>query len=140
MSKRVDVGELTGLTERLTAVMAHEVALLGDGRAGEIAALQAEKAALAAAYASAVKRADAAAVGRADKGLRTALKQATARLKEGMAENVRAIAVAKTFNERLMRTLGEFVAESRRAGYTAAGGAAAATPAGRVAVTLDEAV
>ena len=53
MSKYADIGELTGLTDRLTAVMAHEVALLGDGRPGEIAALQAEKVALAAAYANA---------------------------------------------------------------------------------------
>ena len=70
-----------------------------------------------------------------------ALTRATARLKQTMVDNLRAIGVAKTFNERLIRALGEAVAESRPStnAYTAAGSPTpTVTPATPSAITLDD--
>ena len=143
MTEPFPIVELIDLTERLTEVMAREVALLDAMRPSEIGPLQSEKAMLSTAYASAVGlvNKNAALVDEADPDTRDALTRATARLKETMAVNLRAIDVAKTFNERLIKALGEAVAESRPStnAYTAAGGPTpTVTPANQTAITLDD--
>ena len=135
--------ELIDLTERLTDVMVREVVLLDAMRPSEIGPLQSEKATLSAAYASAVGlvNKNTALVEEADPDTRDALTRATAQLKETMAENLRAVDVARTFNARLIRALGEAVAESRpsTSAYTAAGNpTTAATSANQTAITLDD--
>ena len=112
-------------------------------RPSEIGPLQSEKATLSAAYAGAVglMNKNAALVDEVNPDIRDALTRATARLKETMADNLRAIDVAKTFNERLIRALGEAVAESRPStnAYTAAGSPTpAVTPATPTAIALDD--
>ena len=137
------IGELIELTKRLTAVMEHEVDLLGGIRAAEVGPLQEEKSALSAAYSGAVGvvNKDASTVANAAPNLRDALEGATTRLKEAMADNLRAITVARTFNERLIMALGEAVAAARPSAnaYTAGGARAhAAAPAGPTAIALDD--
>ena len=135
MTEPSPIGELIDLTERLTEVMTREVALLDAMRPSEIGPLQSQKATLSAAYANA------ALVDEADPDTRDALTRATARLKQTMVDNLRAIDVAKTFNERLIRALGEAVAESRPStnAYTAAGSPTpTVTPATPSAITLDD--
>ncbi len=143
MTEPSPIVELIDLTERLTEVMAREVALLDAMRPSEIGPLQSEKATLSTAYASAVGlvNKNAALVDEADPDTRDALTRATARLKETMADNLRAIDVARTFNERLIKALGEAVAESRPStnAYTAAGNPTpTATPATPTAIALDD--
>ena len=143
MTEPSPIGELIDLTERLTEVMTREVALLDAMRPSEIGPLQSQKATLSAAYASAVgvMSNDAALVDEADPDTRDALTRATARLKQTMVDNLRAIDVAKTFNQRLIRALGEAVAESRPStnAYTAAGSPTpTVTPATPTAIALDD--
>ena len=143
MTEPSPIIELIDLTERLTEVMTRELALLDAMRPSEIGPLQSEKATLSAAYAGAVGliNQNAALVDEAEPDIRDALIRATARLKETMADNLRAIDVAKTFNERLIRALGEAVAESRPStnAYTAAGSPTpAVTPATPTAIALDD--
>ena len=143
MTEPTPVVELIDLTERLTDVMVRELALLDAMRPSEIGPLQSEKETLSAAYANAVglMNKNTALVDQAAPDTRDALARATARLKETMADNLRAIDVAKTFNERLIRALGEAVAESRPAtsAYTAAGDpTTAAISANQTAITLDD--
>ena len=143
MTEPSPIAELIDLTERLTEVMTRELGLLDAMRPSEIGPLQSEKATLSAAYASAVglMNQNAALVDEANPDTRDALTRATARLKETMADNLRAIDVAKTFNERLIRALGEAVAESRPStnAYTAAGSPTpAVTPATPTAIALDD--
>ena len=143
MIEPTPIVELIDLTERLTEVMTRELGLLDAMRPSEIGPLQIEKATLSAAYASAVglMNKNAALVDEANPDIRDALTRATARLKETMVDNLRAIDVAKTFNERLIRALGEAVAESRPStnAYTAAGSPTpAVTPATPTAIALDD--
>jgi hypothetical protein len=143
MTELSPIGDLIDLTERLTEVMAREVALLDAMRPSEIGPLQSEKATLSAAYAGAVGRMNKnpALVDEADPGTRDILTRATAQLNQTMADNLRAIDVAKTFNERLIRALGEAVAESRPStnAYTAAGGpTSTVTPATPAPIALDD--
>ncbi len=143
MAEPSPIIELIDLTERLTEVMTREVALLDAMRPSEIGPLQSEKATLSTAYASAVGlvNKNAALVDEANPDTRDALTRATARLKETMADNLRAIDVARTFNERLIKALGEAVAESRPStnAYTAAGSPTpTVTPATPTAIALDD--
>lgn len=137
------ITDLIDLTDRLTAVMAQEVSLLEDYRQSEIGPLQAEKSALSMTYASAVNlvNGNAATFEAAAPDQRAALAVATARLKTTMADNMRAVTVAKNFNERLVRALGVAAAEQRPAAgiYTAAGGAAPTVSVAQPnALTLDD--
>ncbi len=136
------IGSLIELSGQLATVMAREVELLGAMRASEVAELQEDKAALAAAYAGAFEevRRNPALVREAHPQQRTALREATTVLKTATEANVRAVAAAKTVNERLLRALGEAVARARGPAepYTAAGRTAAQKPAGGTALTYDD--
>jgi hypothetical protein len=137
------INDLIGLTERLTAVMAKEVTLLDEQRQSEIGPLQAEKSALSSTYASVVNvvNGNGATIEAAAPDQRYALVAATARLKTTMAENVRAITVAKNFNERLVKALGAAAAEQRPSAgaYTSAGGTAPTVSASLPnSLTLDD--
>ncbi len=119
------IEELIDLTERLTEVMATETEILNGMRPSDIEPLQVEKASLSAAYSDAVGAANSHASDIASARLdqRERLARATARLQDTMADNLRAITIARAFNERLVRALGEAVTESRHpaTAYTANG-------------------
>lgn len=119
------IDELIDLTERLTEVMIKETEILNGMRPSEIEQLQSEKASLTAAYSEAVGAANnsASEVASARLDLRERLARATARLQDAMADNLRAITIARAFNERLVRALGEVVTENRHpaTAYTANG-------------------
>ncbi len=136
------IGELIGLTDRLAAVMVSEVELLRAMRAGEIGALQEEKARLAAAYASALEtvRKTPALIEGCGADRRAALEEATARMSARVDENLCAVKAAQIVNELLIRTLGAAVAEMQTpaGAYTASGAAAAAgASSGQVPLALD---
>ncbi len=119
------IEELIGLTERLTEVLTKETEILNGMRPSEIGSLQSEKASLSQAYSEAVGAANSntSKVASARLDLRERLARATARLQDIMADNLRAITIARAFNERLVRALGEAVTENRRpaTAYTADG-------------------
>ncbi len=119
------IEELIDLTKRLTEVMAKESEILRGMRPSEIAPLQTEKAALSHTYSDAVSAANsnASRVASARLDLRERLARATARLQDTMADNLRTITIARAFNERLVRALGEAVTENRHpaTAYTADG-------------------
>ena len=119
------IGELIDLTERLTEVMAKETEILNGMRPSEIEPLQSEKVSLSAAYSDAVGAANSHASDIASARLdqRERLARTTARLQDTMADNLRAITIARAFNERLVRALGEAVTENRHpaTAYTADG-------------------
>ncbi len=145
MSKNVKIDELLDITGRLSALMAQETDLLRATRASEIEPLQEEKATLVSAYANALNivRRNPAAIGDASVDLRATLKDATADLKARLDDNLRAVQVAKTVNERVIRALGEAIAEQRSSGaaYTASGGSAPPTPAkGPLPITLNQSI
>ena len=127
MSGKGPIADLVDLTGRLTAAMSSEVELLRAMRTSEIAALQDDKATLAAAYASALEtlRKNPAAVNGA--GLGKALKEVTAGLKATLEDNLRAVKAAQMANERLIRALSAAFAEASlpAALYTSAGTTAA---------------
>lgn len=119
------IEELINLTESLTAVMAKETEILRSMRPADAGSLQAEKTSLSLAYSSAVsaanKQSSAMATARMD--LRESLARATASLQDTMADNMCAITIAQSFNQRLVRALGEAVNENRypATAYTADG-------------------
>ena len=119
------IEELIDLTERLTELMAQETEILNGMRPSEIGSLQSEKASLSIAYSDAVGAANSGAsnVASARMDLRESLARTTARLQDAMADNLRAITIARAFNERLVRALGEAVIEQRHpaTAYTADG-------------------
>ena len=119
------IEELIDLTERLTEVMATETEILNGMRPSDIKPMQAEKASLSAAYSDAVGAANSPASDIASARLdrRERLARATARLQDTMADNLRAITMARAFNERLVRALGEAVTENSHpaTAYTADG-------------------
>ena len=119
------IEELIDLTERLTEVMAQETEILNGMRPSEIGPLQSEKTSLSMAYSDAVGAANSRAsnVASARMDLRESLARTTARLQDAMADNLRAITIARAFNERLVRALGEAVIEHRHpaTAYTADG-------------------
>ncbi len=119
------IGELIDLTERLTEVMAKETEILNGMRPSEIEALQTQKASLSAAYSDAVGAANSNAsdVATARLDMRERLARSTVRLQDAMADTLRAITIARAFNERLVRALGEAVTENRHpaTAYTADG-------------------
>ena len=119
------IEELIDLTQRLTEVMIKETEILNGMRPSDIEPLQTEKAHLSAAYSDAVGAANSKASDIASARLdrRERLARATARLQDAMADNLRAITIARAFNERLVRALSEAVTEDRHpaTAYTADG-------------------
>ncbi len=137
------IEELIDLTERLTEVMAKETEILNGMRPAEIGSLQTEKATLSMAYSDAVGAANSNAsdVATARLDLRERLARSTARLQDAMADNLRAITIARAFNERLVRALGDAAAEDRHpaTAYTANGQRQFTTDYGApTALTLDD--
>ena len=131
------------LTERLTEVMVRETEILTGMQPSEIASLQIEKASLSAAYSDAVSAANSKSseLSSARLDQRETLARATARLQNAMADNLRAITIARAFNERLVRALGEAVTEDRHPAraYTSDGQRMfAADYMAPVALTLDD--
>ncbi len=119
------IEELIDLTVRLTGVMTRETEILNGRTPSEIEPLQREKSSLSTAYSEAVSAANhnTSQVASARLDLREELARVTARLQDAMADNLRAITIARAFNERLVRALGEAVTENRHpaASYTANG-------------------
>ena len=119
------IEELIDLTLRLTGVMTRETEILKGGTPSEIEPLQSEKSSLSVAYSEAVGAANnnISQVASARLDLREELARATSRLQDAMADNLRAITIARAFNERLVRALGEVVTENQHpaAPYTANG-------------------
>ena len=119
------IEELIDLTVRLTGVMTRETDILNGRTPSEIEPLQREKSSLSTAYSEAVSAANhnTSQVASARLDLREELARATARLQDAMADNLRAITIARAFNERLVRALGEAVTEHRHpaTAYTADG-------------------
>ncbi len=137
------IEELIDLTERLTEVMARETEILNGMRPSDIEPLQVEKESLSAAYSDAVGAANSNAsdVASARLDLREMLARSTARLQDTMADNLRAITIARAFNERLVRALGDAAAENRypATAYTANGQRQFTTNHGApTAMTLDD--
>ena len=137
------IEELIDLTERLTGVMTMETEILNGMKPAEIGSLQTEKATLSVAYSDAVSAANSTAsdVATARLDLREGLARSTARLQDAMADNLRAITIARAFNERLVRALGDAVAEDRHPAttYTANGQRQFTTVHGApTALTLDD--
>lgn len=119
------IEELIDLTKRLTEVLAKETEILNGMRPSEIGSLQSEKTSLSQAYSEAVGTANSntSKVASARLDLREGLARATARLQDIMADNLRAITIARAFNERLVRALSEAATEHQRpaTAYTADG-------------------
>lgn len=141
-SERNQIGLLIDLTGRLTAIMSQEIELLRAMRASDIGALQEEKVKLATAYASVFQavRKTPSVVKNAAPQLREALKQATARLKATLDDNLLAVQAAKDVNERLIRAISDAVTQTRAAApvYTATGSTApVAAAAGSVSLAID---
>ncbi len=142
MSGHSQIDTLIELSDRLSSLLARESEHLRTMRLNNLAALQEEKANLAAAYSSAFQsvRANPSAVKRAEGGMRKALKDATSVLKENVADNMSALSAAKMLNERLIRALSDAVATTLmpNAAYTATGGTAPTPSAtGRVPLAID---
>ena len=142
MSGHSQIDTLIELSDRLSRLLAHESEHLRAMRLNNLAAVQEEKAKLAAAYSSAFElvRANPLAVKSADTGMRKALKDATSGLKKKVADNMIALTAAKVLNERLIRALSEAVATTLMplAAYTATGGTAPMSSAtGRVPLAID---
>ncbi len=141
-SERNQIGLLIDLTGRLTAIMNQEIELLRAMRASDIGALQEEKVKLATSYASIFQavRKTPSMVKNAAPQLREALKQATARLKATLDDNLLAVHAAKDVNERLIRAISDAVTQTKAAApvYTATGSTApAAAAAGAVSLAID---
>jgi len=134
---------LADIAGRLADLMAREIDILRSSHPGEIAGLQEEKAALVDALAPTFDavREKPDLVGKAAPGVRRAVKAAITRLREVSDENVRAIRVAKMFNERLIRALSEALAEQTAPpAYTASGAASTAKPPGGVRMAINDSV
>ncbi|MFQ5786040.1 MAG: hypothetical protein ACE5H8_14630 [Alphaproteobacteria bacterium] len=136
------IGELIDITGRLAAVMAEETALLRAMRTSEIEPLQEIKSTLAAAYAGALEslRRNPPLIRDAGPDLRETLKGATDDLIAKLGDNLSVVHAARTVNERLIRTLGDAVAEQRSPihTYSSNGGKTQSdTDGGALSVTVD---
>lgn len=125
MSETLDattrVKTLIALTEELTAIISRENAALEARRPKEIAALQPDKARLAAAYATSIRQvaADRASVAGAGEALIEQLREMT-RTFESRAQHQRAlIDGARAASESVMKAIAEEAGRSNDAGYGA---------------------
>ncbi len=142
MSGNSQIETLIELSDRLARLLVRESEHLRAMRVNNLAALQEEKANLAAAYSGAFEsvRANPSAVKSAAARMRKSLKDATSGLKGKVADNMIALSAAKVLNERLIRALSEAVATTLMpiAAYTATGGTAPTSSAtGRVPLAID---
>lgn len=103
------------VTERLTALLEHEVDLLKSLKPQDIRALQTEKAELASAYERLIRsvRDKATLLAEVDAKLKERLRTVTTRFQTALADNERAIRAVKSVSERLMRVVVAAVAESK---------------------------
>jgi len=134
---------LADIAGRLADLMARELDILRSPHPGEIAGLQEEKAALVDALTPTFEavREKPDLVRQAAPGVRQAIKTAITRLRAVSDENVRAIRVAKMFNERLIRALGEALAEQTAPpAYTASGATGAANPPGGMPMAINDSI
>lgn len=143
MSNEVRIDTLIDVSKRLTDVMNREVDLLRQMKIGDIAPLQDEKTALAAAYASALGSVsgDPAALKETAPGLRQALDRVTADLRAAADTNVTVVLAAKAVNERVFKAIGDAVAEQKSplGAYTATGGSTPHSPGnGALSFSLDD--
>jgi len=131
--------QLLALTERLTAILLEETALiearkpLPDGAAAE------EKERLVNAYRLEMARikAEPALIGAAPEDQRTALKGATHALNEALAAHEMALAAVKTLTEGLVQAMAEEVARLKNGGGSYGATGASAAPSGPVPLTLN---
>ena len=142
MSEHSQIDTLIELSDRLSRLLARESEHLRAMRLNNLAALQEEKAKLAAAYSGAFEtvRANPSAVKSAETGMRKALRDATSGLRDKVADNMSALSAAKVVNERLVRALSDAVATTLMpiAAYTATGETAPiSAAAGRVPLAID---
>lgn len=130
MTEQNPVVELTHQAARLAALMIREVEVLRSPTPSQVAAMQEEKATLADAFVALFQqvRAERRVLDAAPAAERAALKAAFLELKEASEKNLRALRVAKTFNERLMKAVSDAVIDQRsRLSPYSAGGAAPAS-------------
>ena len=138
------VAALIGVAARLIDVIEREIETLRRMRPADIQPLQADKAALAAAYEAQVRElaAHPEALAAVAPALRREFAAVARRFNRALAENEHALHAARIANDRLIRAIAEAVAESqaRFRGYSATGAAAgdrAGAPAGPVSLTFD---
>ena len=115
------VKTLIALTEELTEIITEENALLEARRPRELAALQPDKARLAAAYAQSIRQvaADRACVSGAGDGLIEQLRELTKTF-EARAQHQRALITgARAASESVMKAIAEEAAKSSEPGYGA---------------------
>src|SRR5262245_18838333 len=115
---------------RLIELMAREIELLGEMRAGDIAQLQEEKAALVAAYEEILNalKDDPKLIAACAPPIKDELMRIAAKLNATVAANERALSAARAANERLLKAVVDAVAadRDRTSGYSRSGARVAA--------------
>lgn len=103
------------ITERLTALLEHEIQLLKSLKPQDIRALQSEKTELATTYERLIRnvRDKASFLADVDPKLKDRLRLTTTHFQTALADNERAIRAVKSVSERLMRVVVAAVAESK---------------------------